>query len=201
MSEPITDLIKAVWSSEASKEEFANDPKAFFLRYGIKMPIDAELIPHFDQKEQINIVIPESSAELESAAIQSKDPLLKLLDKASRNEALKKDLLLNNSSSLANNGIRLIEGVDYKIYANSASTIHVVIPTNPATSIEDLELEQATGGLSGKECSTYSGTNAIGCTVGVITAGIFTGGATIAITAGSSAVISGGLEVASNVSN
>lgn len=201
MSEPITDLIKAVWSSEASKEEFANDPKAFFLRYGIKMPIDAELVPHFDQKEQINIVIPESSAELESAAIQSKDPLLKLLDKASRNEALKKDLLLNNSSSLANNGIRLIEGVDYKVYANTASTIHVVIPTNPATSIEDLELEQATGGMSGKDCSIASGTNAIGCTMGALSVGLISFGATVAIMGGTSAVIAGSMEAASNANS
>ena len=202
MSGSPQDFLQAVWSSDASTQEFANNPKSFMERFGFSYGENVKVIPHFDNETSVNLVVPESTPEVETAAKGNADPAINTLVKASKDETLKRELLENGKTTLANNGVPVISGINYQVFANTATEMHVVIPTNPAIAQANAELELAAGGLSqAGKCGVGAGGTGVACGAVAIGLGIFTTGATAAIAGGTSAVAAGGTSIGSAVAS
>lgn len=192
------DFLQTVWSSEATQQEFANDPKSFMQRFGFSFGENVKVIPHFDSETSTNLVIPENTPELDAAAKDNTNPTIDILIKASKDEALKKELLDNSKTVLANNGVQVLQGINYQVFANTKTETHVVIPENPATAQANAELELASGGMSqSQKCGIGAGGTTVACGAVALGLGIFSTGATAAIAGGTSAVAAGGTRIGS----
>ena len=55
----------------------------------------------------------------------------------------------------ASRGVDLQAGADFRVVANTADVVHMVLPPNPNASLDDRSLESVAGG-TGAQASTFS---------------------------------------------
>ena len=76
------------------------------------------------------------------------DPQSRVIGQAMSDPAFRKRLLADPARTLRGAGVEVPEGVTIEVVEDTATRVHLVLPSNPTDgSVTEAELEQAVGGL------------------------------------------------------
>jgi hypothetical protein len=143
-----TDLLEQVWQDENFKTRFIANPKTVLAERGVNFPDSLTVEIHEDSLNLRNYVLLKKEL-LEGVDIQQEDPLVQqVLQQALADESFKAQLLENPKEAIKEaTGQDLPESLTVRIYENTPTLKHMVIPLNPANEeLSDLELEMVAGG-------------------------------------------------------
>jgi hypothetical protein len=77
-----------------------------------------------------------------------------IIAKCWADEAFKQQLMADPAATLKSEGMEVPEGVTIKVYENTESIAHLVIPPNPGVEISDDVLDGVAGGML--VCGAYN---------------------------------------------
>jgi hypothetical protein len=183
----VQDALDRIWSDEGLKKRLIESPKPVLAEFGLKIPDSVSVEIHENSPSVMNAVLPKKPAD---GAPLGGDPVSKTMERAWSDPAFKARLLADPKEAAAEQGVRLPDTMALKIWENTDTVEHMVLPVNPAESeLSDADLEAVAGGGLSKGVQV-----ATGCGLGAAAAGI--GGAALAFTAVGAAIgfgIAGGL--------
>lgn len=183
----VQEALDRLWSDQGLKQRLFTDPKPVLKEFGLEIPEGVSVQVHENNNKVFNAVLP---MKPENKTALGADPLSQIIERAWSDAAFKQKLLSNPKEAAAEMGAKLPEGIEVKVWENSATVEHIVLPANPVeTELSEMELEAVAGGGLSK-----GGQVAAGCGVAAGAAGI--GGAALAFTAVGAAIgfgIAGGV--------
>ncbi len=187
----VQDALDRIWSDEGLKKRLMTDPKPVLAEFGLQIPPNVKVQIHENTPHLVNAVLIEKPAD--SANFKATDPISKIAQRAWTDSAFKARLLSNPKETAEEMGLKLSPDMQVKVWENTASAQHMVLPLNPANSeLSDADLETVAGGGLSKGAQV-----ALGCGAGGAAAGI--AGAALAFTAVGAAIgfgVAGGLAAA-----
>lgn len=183
MTPAIQDALDRIWSDAALKSRLLAEPNSVLTEFGLTIPASVTVQIHENTPTLMNAVLPLQPANSGGSA----DPISRLMERAWTDAEFKAKLLSDSKEAAAEMGIKLPESMILKVWANSATEEHMVLPTNPAESeLSDADLVAVAGGMSKSDQVT------IGCAAGagVANAFFFTAvGAAIGVATGISSAV------------
>lgn len=188
MTPAIQDALDRIWSDAALKSRLLAEPNSVLTEFGLTIPASVTVQIHENTPTLMNAVLPLQPANSGGSA----DPISRLMERAWTDAEFKAKLLSDSKEAAAEMGIKLPESMILKVWANSATEEHMVLPTNPAESeLSDADLVAVAGGMS-KETQANTGCGAAGGAAGIAAAAlVFTAvGSAIAGGIGGAAAIS-----------
>ena len=189
MTPAIQDALDRIWSDAALKSRLLAEPNSVLAEFGLTIPASVTVQIHENTPTLMNAVLPLQPANGGGSA----DPISRLMERAWTDAEFKAKLLSDSKEAAAEMGIKLPESMILKVWENSATEEHMVLPTNPAESeLSDADLVAVAGGMSKSEQVQ------IGCGVGAGAAAL--GGGLFAFTA-VGAAIGIGASVATGISS
>lgn len=187
----VQEALDRIWSDEGLKSRLLSNPKPVLREFGLQIPDGVSVQVHENTPTLINAVLPVKPAT--AVALNAADPISRILEQAWQDPAFKAKLLSDPKEAAAQSGLRLPDSVSLKVWENSATVEHMVLPLNPAESeLSDADLEAVAGGGMSKGAQT-----SLGCGIGSAIAGIIPDIGSIA-SAGVGAASSAGTAVASS---
>jgi len=187
----VQDALDRIWSDEKLKQRLMSDPKPVLAEFGLQLPPNVQVKIHENTPHLVNAVLIEKPAD--NIAFQATDPISKIAQRAWTDAEFKRRLLSNPKETAAEMGLKLSPDMDLKVWENTPTVHHMVLPVNPANSeLSDADLEAVAGGGLSKGAQV-----ALGCGAGGAAAGI--AGAALAFTAVGAAIgfgVAGGLAAA-----
>lgn len=183
----VQEALDRVWSDEALRKRLITEPKPVLKEFGLQIPDSKSVQIHENTPTLMNIILPEKPPGDMPA---SNDPVAKTMQRAWSDPAFKARLLADPKETAAEMGIRVPDAVNLKLWENTPSVEHLVLPMNPAvTELSDADLEAVAGGGLSKGMQV-----ATGCGIG---AGVAAGlGGALAFTAVGAAIgfgVAGGI--------
>lgn len=175
------DVLERVWSDEALRNNLFNNPKQVLAEVGVKLPDSVTVQVHENTSSLVNYILPDPSEIPEGTDLEKADPVAgKVIKQALSDETFKASLLLNPKQAIATStGVKLPDDLDVRVYEDTSTVKHLVLPTNPADDeLNDLELEAIAGGVS------KSGQAGIGCGIASGLSGLPVIGTIVGATAG-----------------
>jgi hypothetical protein len=149
----VQQALDRIWSDEALKKSLLADPKPVLKGFGMEIADNVSVQVHENTPSLINVVLPAKPAE--SGSLNSSDPVSRLIEHAWQNPAFKARLLNNPKEAAAESGIHVPDKIQVKVWENTATVQHLVLPLNPSSSeLSDADLEAVAGGSSkgGSSC-------------------------------------------------
>jgi hypothetical protein len=145
----VQEALGQIWNDEGLKSRLLADPKPVLRGFGLEYPAAVAVQVHENTPSLINAVLPlQPSAPVVTSA---PDPISRIIQQAWQDPAFKAKLLSDPKEAAAQNGLRLPDSVHLKVWENSASVEHLVLPVNPAESeLSDADLEAVAGGTTSK---------------------------------------------------
>ena len=174
----LQEALDRIWSDEGLRKRLLSDPKPILREFGLTFPESVSVKIHENTPTLMNAVLPKKPAQL--PINPSNDPITRTLERAWTDAAFKKRLLSDPKEAVAEMGVRLPESMDLKIWENTDTLEHMVLPMNPSvTELSDADLEAVAGGgvskgvgLPAETCSSGGGTAGKGGSVaGVLPVG------------------------------
>jgi len=164
MTPAIQDALDRIWSDAALKSRLLAEPNSVLAEFGLTIPASVTVQIHENTPTLMNAVLPLQPANGGGSA----DPISRLMERAWTDAEFKAKLLSDSKEAAAEMGIKLPESMSLKVWANSATEEHMVLPTNPAESeLSDADLVAVAGGMSKSEqvqigCGAGAGAAALG---------------------------------------
>ena len=145
MTPAIQDALDRIWSDAALKSRLLAEPNSVLAEFGLTIPASVTVQIHENTPTLMNAVLPLQPANSGGSA----DPISRLMERAWTDAEFKAKLLSDSKEAAAEMGIKLPESMILKVWANSATEEHMVLPTNPAESeLSDADLVAVAGGVS-----------------------------------------------------
>lgn len=178
MTPAIQDALDRIWSDAALKSRLLAEPNSVLTEFGMTIPASVTVQIHENTPTLMNAVLPLQPANSGGSA----DPISRLMERAWTDAEFKAKLLSDSKEAAAEMGIKLPESMILKVWANSATEEHMVLPTNPAESeLSDADLVAVAGGMSKSDqvslgCGAGAGVSggfaftAVGAAISVATA-------------------------------
>ena len=188
----IQEAFEQIWSDEALKNRLLSDPKPVLAEFGLNIPDTLSVQVHENTPQLVNFVLPLQSAFQGTDPEQIDSVGGKVFKAAWADPAFKAKLLADPKTAIQEvTGTAFPSGIEVKVYENTPSLEHLVLPVDPSYSeLSDSDLEAVAGGMS------KTNQWAVGCGAGTAAAGGL--GAALAFTAvgaaigfGAAAVIAG----------
>jgi hypothetical protein len=145
------DVLERVWSDEALKNNLFNNPKQVLAEIGVKFSDSVTVQVHENTSSLVNYILPDPSEIPEGTDLEKADPVAgKVIKQALSDETFKASLLLTPKQAIATStGVKLPDDLDVRVYEDTSTVKHLVLPTNPADDeLNDVELETIAGGRS-----------------------------------------------------
>ncbi|MEG4394920.1 NHLP leader peptide family RiPP precursor [Microcoleus sp. BROC3] len=145
----IQEVLERVWSDEQLKNNLFNNPKDVLAELGMKLPDSVAVEVHENSSNLMNYVLPNFDEIPAGVDLEKVDPVAgKIMKKALTEEAFKTQLLADPKSAIASAAdIQLPDSLDIRVYEDTPTLKHLVVPANPADAeLNDLELEAIAGG-------------------------------------------------------
>ncbi|MEG4531696.1 NHLP leader peptide family RiPP precursor [Microcoleus sp. D2_18a_D3] len=142
-------VLERVWSDEQLKNNLFNNPKDVLAEFGMKLPDSVAVEVHENTSNLMNYVLPNFDEIPAGVDLEKVDPVAgKIMKKALTEAAFKTQLLADPKSAIASAAdIQLPDSVDIRVYEDTPTVKHLVVPANPADAeLNDLELEAIAGG-------------------------------------------------------
>lgn len=189
----VAEVLQDIWTNDETKQRLFASPREFLHEHGVDVPKGMQVKIHEDVLSQRHFVLPE---KLEGEIPESEDPVLKVLKRAHDDAAFRRSLLADANAAVKSAGVELPAGMKVQVFENSADTLHLVLPMNPADAeLSDEDLEAVAGGMSkagqaATGCGTIATVGAAGqaldfTAVGAaIATGMAVGGAAASVAAG-----------------
>ncbi len=145
----VQEALEKIWGDEGLKSRLLADPKPVLRSFGLEFPAAVAVQVHENTPSLINAVLPlKPSAPVASSAA---DPISRIVQQAWQDPGFKAKLLSDPKEAAAQSGLRIPDSVQLKVWENSASVEHLVLPLNPAESeLSDTDLEAVAGGTTSK---------------------------------------------------
>jgi hypothetical protein len=141
----VQEALDRIWSDAALKRSLLANPKPVLNQLGMDIADNVTVEIHENTPGLINVVLPAKPAE--PGSLNTADPVARLIEHAWQNPAVKAKLLNDPKEAAAENGIRLPDSVEVKVWENTATVQHLVLPVNPSsTELSDADLEAVAGG-------------------------------------------------------
>jgi hypothetical protein len=200
----VQEALDRIWSDASLKSRLLSNPKPVLREFGLQIPDSVSIQIHENTPTLINAVLPIAPPKNTSFAMNAADPVARIIEQAWQDPAFKKKLLSDPKEAAAQSGLRLPESMQVKVWEDTPTVNHLVLPLNPAESeLSDADLEAVAGGSLSKGVQTSTGCGAASGAAGIAAAALaFTaigsaiaGGVSGAAAAGSAiggAVASGG---------
>ncbi len=187
----VQEALDRIWSDEGLKSRLLSNPKPVLREFGLQIPDGVSVQVHENTPTLINAVLPVKPSK--PVVLDAADPISRIVEQAWQDAAFKAKLLSDPKEAAAQSGLRLPDSVSLKVWENSATVEHMVLPLNPAESeLSDTDLEAVAGGGMSKSAQT-----GLGCGIGSAIAGIIPDVGSIA-SAGVKAASQGGQAIASS---
>jgi hypothetical protein len=177
----VQEALQRVWSDDKFKSNLIKNPKPVLAELGLKLDPGVDVEIHENTPKLMNFVLPKKSDIPPGVDIEQADPVVgKVVKKAWADAGFKSKLLSNPKSAVAEaSGVKLPDTLTVKVYEDSPTLRHLIIPLNPANEeLSDMELETVAGGALSKGVQTAGGCGiagaAMGTASGVMTALGFT---------------------------
>jgi|GEM_PF-4374778 len=168
MTPAIQDALDRIWSDAALKSRLLAEPNSVLAEFGLTIPASVTVQIHENTPTLMNAVLPLQPANSGGSA----DPISQLMERAWTDAEFKAKLLSDSKEAAAEMGIKLPESMILKVWANSATEEHMVLPTNPAESeLSDADLVAVAGGMS-KEGQSNAGCGGGGAAAGIASAAL-----------------------------
>ncbi|MGI8745773.1 MAG: NHLP leader peptide family RiPP precursor [Bryobacteraceae bacterium] len=152
----VQEALDRVWSDEGLKRRLLTDPKPVLAEFGLQIPDDVKVQIHENTPHLTNAVLVEKPAD--ASAIQANDPVRKIVQRAWTDSAFKARLLANPKEIAQEMGLKLSPDMDLKVWENTPTVHHMVLPVNPADSeLNDADLETIAGGGLSKAAQSAAG--------------------------------------------
>jgi hypothetical protein len=174
-------------TNEEVRQQVRDDPRSFMASHGVTFPPDTELVVLEDTLSTRHFVMPK---ELTPEMAESDNPVLKVIRHALDDGNYKQRLLGDPKAAVAELGIKVPDSLTIKVFENSPSKYHIILPVNPEdTELSDADLAQVAGGsiagiAIGGTCAVTAGGMGIAATifgaasvgVGALITGLVAGG-------------------------
>ncbi len=145
----VQEALDRIWRDESLKGSLLSDPKPVLESFGMEFAPGVSVQVHENTPSLINAVLPVKPAT--PVVLGAADPVSRIVEQAWLDPAFKAKLLSDPKEAAAESGLRLPDSVSLKVWENSATVEHLVLPLNPAESeLSDADLEAVAGGSSGK---------------------------------------------------
>ncbi len=153
----VQEALDRVWSDQGLKKRLLSDPKPVLKEFGLNIPDSVKVEIHENSASQVNYVLPVKPAD--TSSLPGSDPVVKVMERAWTDPGYKRKLLSNPEDAVAEMGVHLPASVKLKIWENTPTVEHMVLPMNPAAAAElnDAELESVAGGGLSKGVQTATG--------------------------------------------
>jgi len=125
----------------------------------VKFPDSVTVQVHENTSSVVNYILPDPSEISEGTDLEKADLVAgKVIKQALSDETFKASLLLTPKQAIATStGVKLPDDLDVRVYENTSTVKHLVLPSNPADDeLNDVELETLAGGRSKISPSTYN---------------------------------------------
>ena len=163
----VQEALDRLWSDEGLKQRLFSDPKPVLKEFGLDIPQNVKVHVHENNNKVFNAVLP---AKPESKVSLGTDALSQIIERAWSDASFKKKLLSDPKEAAAEMGVKLPQNIDVKIWENTETDEHIVLPANPVeTELSEMELEAVSGGLS-KGNQVASGCGAATTVAGTVAA-------------------------------
>lgn len=187
----VQEALDRIWSDESLKNKLISNPKPVLREFGLNIPDNVTVHVHENTPSVFNAVLPKKPAG--PVSVQSADPVAKVIERAWSDSGFKSRLLANPNDAAAEMGVKLPGNVKLKVWENTDSEEHLVLPLNPRTSeLSDVELEAVAGGGLSKGVQTATGCGVASGVAGGVAAALFFTAVGSAIAGGVSAAAGAG---------
>jgi hypothetical protein len=162
----VQEALDRIWSDEGLKQRLLSTPKPVLKEFGLAIPDSVSVQIHENTPTVMNAVLPVKPAG--AAALPANDPISKVIERAWSDAGYKASLLSNPKDAVAEMGVKLPQNMDLKIWENTPTVEHMVLPLNPAQSeLSDADLEAVAGGGLSKGVQWSTGCGAAGAASGI----------------------------------
>ena len=145
----VQEALDQIWNDEGLKSRLLSDPKPVLRGFGLEFPAAVAVQVHANTPSLINAVLPLKPSE--PVVLSAADPISRIIQQAWQDPGFKAKLLSDPREAAAQNGLRLPDSVQLKVWENSPAVEHLVLPVNPAESeLSDSDLEAVAGGTTSK---------------------------------------------------
>jgi hypothetical protein len=137
--------LELIWSDEALKRRLLSEPRPVLTEFGMEIPESVSIQIHENTPTLINAILlmkPIGSAD-------SSDPVTRIMVRAREDATFKARLLSNPKETVAEAGLRLPATIELRVWEETPTLWHIVLPVNPSQSeLSDFDLEAVAGGSS-----------------------------------------------------
>lgn len=161
----VQEALDRLWSDEALKQRLFTDPKPVLKEFGLEIPEGVSVQVHENNNKVFNAVLP---MKPEGQTALGADPLSQIIERAWSDASFKAKLLSNPKEAAAEMGAKLPENIEVKVWENTETVEHIVLPANPVeTELSEMELEAVAGGGMSKGAQVGAGCGMAGAGAGI----------------------------------